>query len=225
MRRFRLCLFEPVLKCCERTRGQLFGGCTNVQDGFEKRSRGQWAHQMASLFKRLFSSGGTQTASVQVAEPSLEASLAEETIEQAASRYQAAELPPSEEELKEFLYKNFLDGAKPTEIPQEQWGVANSSEVTAELMPAITSEEVDLPSLEETISTKDIGAEEAHAVELRADDPTDVEAHVHQNLAPTQKDAVATGDVAAISDPETILRAEAVSDFASENVGAPPVTA
>ncbi|HXN18767.1 MAG TPA: pentapeptide repeat-containing protein [Candidatus Binatus sp.] len=180
---------------------------------------------MASLFKRLFSSGGTQTASVQVAEPSLEAPLAEETIEQAASRYQAAELPPSEEELKEFLYKNFLDGAKPTEIPQEQWGVANSSEVTAELMPAITSEEVDLPSLEETISTKDIGAEEAHAVELRADDPTDVEAHVHQNLAPTQKDAVATGDVAAISDPETILRAEAVSDFASENVGAPPVTA
>src|ERR1700728_3650177 len=99
---------------------------------------------MASLFKRLFSSGGTQTASVQVAEPSAEAAVAEETIEQAASQYQAAELqPPSEEELKEFLYKNFLDGAKPAEIPQAQeWSAANSPAVNAELAPTITPEEV-----------------------------------------------------------------------------------
>ena len=74
---------------------------------------------MASLFKRLFSSGGGQTASVQVEEPIAETSAEEQTIDQNGVEERAGEqAPPSEDELKEFLSKNFLDGAKPIEIPQ-----------------------------------------------------------------------------------------------------------
>jgi uncharacterized protein YjbI with pentapeptide repeats len=181
---------------------------------------------MASLFKRLFSSGGTQTTSVQVAEPSAEASVAEETIEQAASRYQAAELPPSEEELKEFLYKNFLDGAKPTEVAQEQpWVAASSSEVTAELTPAITSEDVDLPSLRETRSEDKVYADETGSAEVRVEDSAEAAPFTDENLAPSQGGALAAAIVAAISDLETIPQAEARSDLASENQDVPQVVA
>ncbi len=157
---------------------------------------------------------------MQVAEPCAESSVTEETGEQVALQDRAAELPPpSEEELKEFLYKNFLDGAKPTEIPQAQeWGAANASEVTAELAPSISSEELDLTSPEETTSSNAVSTEDSDAVEMRVDDPTEVEAaDADQNSAPAQDLAPATADVIAISDPETIPQAEAVSDLASEN--------
>src|ERR1700728_3901402 len=172
---------------------------------------------MASLFKRLFSSGGTQTASWQFAEPSAEAAVAEETIEQAASQYQVAELkPPSEEELKEFLYKNFLDGAKPAEVPQAQeWKAANSPAVNAELAPTITPEEVDSTSLEETASNNQVCTEEADAAEVRVGDSTETESFVDEILAPAQDETLATKDVVAISDPETIPQAEVAAHLAS----------
>ena len=73
---------------------------------------------MASLFKRLFSSGGGQTASVQVEEPIAETSAEEQTVDQNGAEDRAGEqAAPSEDELKEFLSKNFLDGAKPIEVP------------------------------------------------------------------------------------------------------------
>jgi uncharacterized protein YjbI with pentapeptide repeats len=181
---------------------------------------------MASLFKRLFSSGGTQTASVQVAEPGAEASVAEETIEQAALQYQAAELPPSEEELKEFLYNNFLDGAKPTEVPQErEGGAANSSELTAEPSPTIISEEVDLPSVRETTSEDKVSTEETVSAEVRAENSAEAAPLVDENLAPSQGGALAAAVVAAISALETIPPAEAGSDLASENEDLPQVAA
>jgi uncharacterized protein YjbI with pentapeptide repeats len=181
---------------------------------------------MASLFKRLFSSGGTQAASVQVAEPSAEASVAEETIEQAASRYQAAELPPSEEELKEFLYKNFLDGAKPTEVSEEhEWAVASSSAVTVELAPAITSEEVDLPSGREITSEDKVSPEQTVSAEVRAEDSGDAAPFVGENLAPSQGGALATAIVDALSELEVIRPAEVSSDSASENEVVPQVAA
>ncbi|MGB8542329.1 MAG: pentapeptide repeat-containing protein [Candidatus Acidiferrales bacterium] len=182
---------------------------------------------MASLFKRLFSSGGTQTASVQVAEPSAEAPVVEETIEQAASQYQEAELPPpSEEELKEFLYKHFLDGAKPAEIPQAQeWSAANSLGASAELAPAITSEEFDLPSPEEPRSSNQVSTEEADAAKVRVGDSTETESFVDGILAPAQDEIPATEDVVAISNPETIPQAEADSDFASDDEDVRLVTA
>jgi uncharacterized protein YjbI with pentapeptide repeats len=178
---------------------------------------------MASLFKRLFSSGRTQTTSVQVAEPGAESSVAEETIEQAAAQYQAAELPPSEEELKEFLYKNFLDGAKPTEVPQEQeWGTASPS-VTPEFALAIASEEVDLSPTEEATAKNDVATEEAGAAEVRAEDSAEATPFMDDALAPAQGGVLAEAIVAAISDLETIPQDEGSSDLASENEVVPQV--
>jgi uncharacterized protein YjbI with pentapeptide repeats len=180
---------------------------------------------MASLFKRLFSSGGTQTASVQVVEPSAEVSVAEEIIEQAASQYQAAELPPSEEELKEFLYKNFLDGARPSEILQKQeWGSATSSAVTGDLVPAITSEEIDLPSAPETTSEEKVYTEETVPAEVRVEDSAETAPFVGENLAPSHGGALAEAIVAAISNLEANPRAEVSSDLASEYEVAPQIT-
>jgi uncharacterized protein YjbI with pentapeptide repeats len=181
---------------------------------------------MASLFKRLFSSGGTQTASVQVAEPGTEFSVAEETIEQAAAQYQAAELPPSEEELKEFLYKNFLDGAKPTEVSQEQeWGTASVSPVTAELGPTIVSEELNLSSAEEATAENDVATGEPSAAEVRVENSAEAAPFVGENLAPSHAGVLAEAIVAAISDLETIPQSEANSESALQNEDIPQVTA
>jgi len=59
---------------------------------------------MASLFKRLFSSGGTQTATVQVEEQPAESSAEEKTISQDGIESRAGEPSPSQEELNKFLY-------------------------------------------------------------------------------------------------------------------------
>ena len=180
---------------------------------------------MASLFKRLFSSGGAQTASVQVVEPSTEVSVAEESIEQAASQYQAAELPPSEEELKEFLYKNFLDGAKPAEIlPGQEWASASSSAVTAESAPAITSEEGDLPFAPQTTAEEKVYPEEAISAEVRVEDSVEAAPFMDENLAPSHGGVLAEAIVAAISGLETNPHAELSSGLAWENEVAPQVT-
>ncbi len=120
---------------------------------------------MASLFKRLFSSGGTQTATVQVEEQSTESSAEGKAVDQDGVRRGADERAPSEEELKEFLYKNFLDGAKPVEIPQTQeLAASTSSAVFAEPAPVAPPETPDVASTNAEAEENSLG-EAAQAAE------------------------------------------------------------
>jgi hypothetical protein len=73
---------------------------------------------MASIFKRLFSSGGAQAATAQMEEPA-EVSATEKLLAEEGLGASPGEQPPSEEELKEFLIRNFLeDSAAGIEPPQ-----------------------------------------------------------------------------------------------------------
>jgi uncharacterized protein YjbI with pentapeptide repeats len=173
---------------------------------------------MASLFKRLFSSGGRQTASVQLAEPSAESSIVEELVDPGAQD-RAAELPPpSEEELKEFLYKNFLDGAKPTEIPQAQECQAPTSTVAAaEPVTVAFPEELESSPAEETTSETDAFTEESDAGEVGADSSSEGEDFIEENLASAQGDCAATSDEVILSKSLTDSPIEDASEFSPKN--------
>jgi uncharacterized protein YjbI with pentapeptide repeats len=109
---------------------------------------------MASIFKRLFSSGGAQAATAQIEKPAAELSAAEKLLAEEGLGASPSEQPPSEEELKEFLIKNFLEDSNADEI-------ANSKIVLPEPAPATLAEILDLPSGD--------GASETHAQPLSAE--------------------------------------------------------
>ena len=123
---------------------------------------------MASLFKRLFSSGGTQTATVQVEEQPAESSAEEKTVSQDGIESRAGEQSPSQEELNKFLYENFLDGAKPVEIPQTQEWAAASAPVVFENPASVNLREALELSSEDAISENDEASVEVVA-EVTAD--------------------------------------------------------
>src|SRR5580704_973447 len=136
---------------------------------------------MASLFKRLFSSGGTQTATVQVEEQSAGSSAEEKTVSQDGVESRAGEQPPSQEELNKFLYENFLDGAKPVEIPQTQEWAAASAPVVFEDPAAVNLREALELSAEDAISENDEASDEGVA-EVTADASLEGGAPAHENL-------------------------------------------
>jgi uncharacterized protein YjbI with pentapeptide repeats len=98
---------------------------------------------MPSIFKRLFSSGGAQAATVQVEEPTPDVTAAERLLAEEGLGQSPSE-PPSEEELKEFLIKNFLEDSSADHM-------ANPQVVFTEPTAATLSEIVD-SSLVEQIS-------------------------------------------------------------------------
>ncbi|MGD0402649.1 MAG: pentapeptide repeat-containing protein [Candidatus Acidiferrales bacterium] len=105
---------------------------------------------MASIFKRLFSSGGAQAGTAQIEEPTADVVAAEKLLAEEGLGHSSGEQPPSEEELKEFLIKNFLEDSNPDEIPRERNSpVANSSTVYAGPASRTLAEILDLPSGEE----------------------------------------------------------------------------
>jgi uncharacterized protein YjbI with pentapeptide repeats len=113
---------------------------------------------MVTFLKRLFTPGNSRSSGVQVEEPP-DVLAAEQLIADEVSGKQTEEDPPSEEELKEFLIKNFLEGESPAgltavESPVEVAQDQESSDVSAaptpvKDVPASTSESVEL-SLTET---------------------------------------------------------------------------
>src|SRR3984957_5409744 len=121
---------------------------------------------MASLFKRLFSSGGGRTASVQGEEPLAETPAQKQAIDQNGVEERTGEqAAPSEDELKEFLSKNFLDGAKPIEIPQAtETSAATSTVVNTEPIPSDVSEDINWPAADE-IASEEISAESKGSTE------------------------------------------------------------
>ena len=84
---------------------------------------------MASIFKRLFSSGGAQAATAQMEEPSAEVSATEKLLAEKGLGASPGEQPPSEEELKEFLIRNFLEDSTPEIAPPQAASIhaANSA--------------------------------------------------------------------------------------------------
>jgi uncharacterized protein YjbI with pentapeptide repeats len=103
---------------------------------------------MTSIFKRLFSSGGAQAATAQVEEPAADLSATEKLLAEEGLGQSAGLQPPSEEELKEFLIKNFLEDSKADEIPPAQLPIANPRIVHTEPGPATLAEILDLPCVE-----------------------------------------------------------------------------
>src|SRR5271156_4377627 len=105
---------------------------------------------MASIFKRLFSSGGAQAGTAQIEEPTADVAAAEKLLAEEGLGQSLGEQPPSEEELKEFLVKNFLEDSKADEIPPERnLPVTNSNTVYARPASRTLAEILDLPSGEE----------------------------------------------------------------------------
>src|SRR5271154_3071753 len=105
---------------------------------------------MASIFKRLFSSGGAQAGIAQIEEPTADVAAAEKLLAEEGLGQHPGEQPPSEEELKEFLIKNFLEDSKADEIPPVQnLPVADSKTTYARPASRTLAEILDLPSPEE----------------------------------------------------------------------------
>ena len=105
---------------------------------------------MASIFKRLFSSGGAQAATVQIEEPTPDVAAAEKLLAEEGLGQNPGEQPPSEEDLKEFLIKNFLEDPKADEIaPVQNLPVTNSKIAYARPASRTLAEILDLPSEEE----------------------------------------------------------------------------
>jgi uncharacterized protein YjbI with pentapeptide repeats len=177
---------------------------------------------MVSLFKRLFSSDGAQTASVQVEEPIAETPTPEQATDQDPVEDRAGEqASPSAQELKEFLYKNFLDGAKPIEIPQAlETPAATSTAVKAEPTPSNLPEELDWPSADEIRSESAGSTEETGSVETLSNVSADDQDLAEDDVASQQRGAI-TPDVAA-SETETIPQLDETPELSSENEGMPP---
>src|SRR3984957_11709655 len=178
---------------------------------------------MASLFKRLFSSGGGQTASVQVEEPIAETSAEEQTVDQKGAEDRAGkQAAPSEDELKEFLSKNFLDGAKPIEIPQAtETAAAISTVVTTEPTASDVAEDIDWPAADEIaseeISVESKGStEEEGSAETSPEVSAEDETLVEDDDVISEQNEVISPDVTA-SETETISQVEAAPELPSEN--------
>src|ERR1700733_10600531 len=183
---------------------------------------------MASLFKRLFSSGGGQTASVQVEEPIAETSAEEQTVDQKGAEDRAGkQAAPSEDELKEFLSKNFLDGAKPIEIPQAtETAAAISTVVHTEPTASDVSEDIDWPAADE-IASEEISAEskgsteEVGSAETSRDVSAEDETLVEEDDVISEQNEEISQDVNAF-EPEPIPQPEAAPAPASESEDTPP---
>src|SRR5580704_10855896 len=176
---------------------------------------------MASLFKRLFSSGGARTASVQVEEPIAETPTEEQPIDTDGVEDRAGEqAPPSAQELKEFLYKNFLGGAKPIEIPQAlETSAATSTAVKAESRPSNLPEELDCPSADEITSESEGSTAETGSVETLSNVSTDHEDLAEDDVASRQRGAIIP-DVTA-SETETIPQVDETPELSSQNESTP----
>ena len=85
---------------------------------------------MASIFKRLFSSGGAQAATAQMEEPA-EVSATEKLLAEEGLGASPGEQPPSEEELKEFLIRNFLEDSTAGIAPPQAASI-HAANTTAE---------------------------------------------------------------------------------------------
>jgi len=172
---------------------------------------------MASLFKRLFSSGGGQTASVQVEEPIAETSAEERAIDQDSVENRTGEqATPSEDELKEFLSKNFLDGAKPIEITQAtEASAATLTVVNTEPTPSDLREDIGWPSAEEIAPESKGSTEEVGSAESSSAVSTEDETPAEDRVVSEENDVV-TPDVTA-SETETISQVEAAPTPASES--------
>jgi len=117
---------------------------------------------MASIFKRLFSSGGSQEATAQVEDPAADLSATEKLLADEGLGASAEPQAPSEEELKAFLIKNFLEDSKADEMPPpRKLPVSSSQEIASEPKPATLAEILDLSSEErepENIASLQSGA-------------------------------------------------------------------
>jgi uncharacterized protein YjbI with pentapeptide repeats len=82
---------------------------------------------MVTFLKRLFTLGYGRSSDVQVEEPP-DVLAAEQLIAEEALGKQANPEPPSEEELKEFLIKNFLEGEAPAE-PSAESAATSTTEI------------------------------------------------------------------------------------------------
>src|SRR5580704_15042543 len=109
---------------------------------------------MASIFKRLFSSGGAQAATLQVEEPAADVAAAEKLLAEQGLGASSGEQPPSEEELKEFLIKNFLEDSSADRT-------VNPQVVFPQHAPATLAEILDLPAGEDELSASMLSAETA----------------------------------------------------------------
>ena len=75
---------------------------------------------MPSIFKRLFSSGGAQTATTQIEDLPSDLSATEKLLAEEGLGASPGEQPPSAEELKEFLIKNFLEDSSAVDTTPAQ---------------------------------------------------------------------------------------------------------
>ncbi len=93
---------------------------------------------MPSIFKRLFSSGGAQTATAQIEEVPADLSATEKLLAEEGLGASPGVQPPSAEELKEFLIKNFLEDSSAEEVTPAQNApirAAKATETNAESSP------------------------------------------------------------------------------------------
>ena len=157
---------------------------------------------MASIFKRLFSSGGAQAATVQVEEPTADVAAAEKLLAEQGLGASVAEQPPSDEELKEFLIKNFLEDSRADQV-------ANPQVVFPKPPPATLAEILDLPSGEDESepSTSMLSAETAAKY---PDSPRATEAVAMPNAEEADREA------------SPILEADLARKSLAEIYGMPP---
>ncbi len=117
---------------------------------------------MASIFKRLFSSGGAQAATAQMEEPPAEISATEKLLAEEGLGTNPSQQPPSEQELKEFLIRNFLEDS--------------AADITP---PQATPSHAASTAVEHTDSSRETNAFVApNSVEAGEDAPRNVEAEV-----------------------------------------------
>lgn len=134
---------------------------------------------MVTFLKRLFTPGYGRSSEVQVEEPP-DVLAAEQLIAEEALGKQAEEETPSEEELKEFLIKNFLEGEAPAEPPAETPG-------------ATKVETAPVPELQEASATPPVDAEAAsQGSEILELSLTETQQLIEAEIAAAREPSVAT---------------------------------
>src|SRR5271163_4301919 len=168
---------------------------------------------MTSIFKRLFSSGGAQAGTAQVEEPTADVAAAEKLLAEEGLGQSLGEQPPSEEELKEFLVKNFLEDSKADEIPPERnLPVTNSNTVYARPASRTLAEILDLPS----------GEEEPEAPSLAPQAEPEAESSAEPSAGSRGTEAVFAASPAGTGpEPSPILEAEQIRKSLAEIYGMP----
>src|SRR5271156_1019720 len=172
---------------------------------------------MASIFKRLFSSGGAQAGTAQIEEPTADVAAAEKLLAEEGLGQSLGEQPPSEEELKEFLVKNFLEDSKADEIPPERnLPVTNSDTVYARPASRTLAEILDLPSGEEEPEAPSSAPQAEPEAESSAESSAEPSAGSRGTEAVFAASPAGTGP-----EPSPILEAEQIRKSLAEIYGMP----